>query len=121
MQYFNLSLLLTLNFTPFLSVSFEYMDVCRVLHSTLMNDDIIKTIKEKQQPKIARIKGLPVDDFHYYEAILLTLREKCPYSEFSGPYSVRMWVNTDQKKLRIQKLFTQWRYNILPTFPRNTY
>ena len=82
MQYFNLSLLLTLNFTPFLSVSFEYMDVCRVLHSTLMNDDIIKTLKEKQQPKIARIKGLPIDDFHYYEAILLTLREKCPYSEF---------------------------------------
>ena len=55
MQYFNLSLLLTLNFTPFLSVSFEYMDVCRVLLSTLMNDDIIKTLKEKQQPKIARI------------------------------------------------------------------
>ena len=26
-----------------------------------------------------------------------SLRESCPYSEFSGPYSVRMRENTDQK------------------------
>ena len=26
-----------------------------------------------------------------------SLRENCPYSEFSGPYSVRMRENTDQK------------------------
>ena len=30
------------------------------------------------------------------------------YGVFSGPYSVRMWENTDQKKLRIWTLFTQW-------------
>ena len=26
-----------------------------------------------------------------------SLREKCPYSEFCGPYSVPMWKNTVQK------------------------
>ena len=27
-----------------------------------------------------------------------------------SPYSVRMWENTDQKKLRIWTLFTQWKF-----------
>ena len=37
-----------------------------------------------------------------------SLREKCPkYGVFSGPYSVRMRENTDQKKLCIWTLFTQ--------------
>ena len=31
------------------------------------------------------------------------------YGVFSGPYSVRMRENTDQKKLRIWTLFTQWK------------
>ena len=52
------------------------------------------------------------------------LREKCPNTEFfwsvffriwteygdlrsESPYSVRIWGNTDQKKLRIWTLFTQ--------------
>ena len=30
------------------------------------------------------------------------------YGVFSGPYSVRIWENTEQKKLRIWKLFMQW-------------
>ena len=42
-----------------------------------------------------------------------TLREKCPNTEIFlvriFPYSVRMWENTDQKKLRIWTLFTQHR------------
>ena len=33
-----------------------------------------------------------------------SLREKCP----TGPYSVRIWENTDQKLLRIWTLFPQW-------------
>ena len=34
---------------------------------------------------------------HNMQVFQFTLREKCPYSEFSGPYSVRMRENTDQK------------------------
>ena len=46
-----------------------------------------------------------------------TLREKCPHTEFFlvhiFPYSVRMWENTDQKKLHIWTVFTQcWIYKI---------
>ena len=50
-----------------------------------------------------------------------SLREKCPNTEFFlvpifpkweilriSPYSVRIWENTDQKKLRIRAFFTQW-------------
>ena len=49
------------------------------------------------------------------------LREKCPNTEFflvrifphsdqirRDTYSVRMWENMDQKKVRISILFTQW-------------
>ena len=43
-----------------------------------------------------------------------TLCEMCPSTELFlvriiriSPYSVRMWENTDQKKLRIWTLFTQ--------------
>ena len=60
----------------------------------------------------------------YLSFISHTLREKCPYSEFfwsvfsrirteygeilrTSAYSVQMWENTDQKKLRIWTLFTQ--------------
>ena len=31
-----------------------------------------------------------------------TLREKCPYSEFFGPYSVQMRENTDQKNFEYE-------------------
>ena len=53
--------------------------------------------------------------------LINALCEKYPNTEFSGqyfpafglnsisPYSVRMRENTDQKKLRIWTLFTQWR------------
>ena len=34
-----------------------------------------------------------------------SLREKCPNTEF---FLVRMWENTDHKKLLIWTLFTQW-------------
>ena len=47
------------------------------------------------------------------------LREKCPNTEFfcsvfsriwsEYGYSVRKWENTDQKKLRIWTIFTQWK------------
>ena len=41
-----------------------------------------------------------------------SLREKCPNTEFFlvriFPYSVRKRENTNQKKLRIWTLFTQW-------------
>ena len=38
------------------------------------------------------------------------LREKCPNTEIRSifPYSVRMRENTDQKKLHVWTLFTQW-------------
>ena len=37
------------------------------------------------------------------------MREKCPNRErYSVPYSVRMRENTDQNKLLIWTLFTQW-------------
>ena len=56
---------------------------------------------------------------------MVPLPEKCPNTEFFwsvfsrirteygeigsiSPYSVRMWENMDQKKLRIWTLFTQW-------------
>ena len=50
--------------------------------------------------------------------VLFSLREKCPNTEFfSGPYSVRMRQNTDQKKLHIWTLFTQcldiWVFDII--------
>ena len=38
----------------------------------------------------------------------LTLREVFKYGVFSVPYSARMQENTDQKKLHIWTLFTQW-------------
>ena len=34
------------------------------------------------------------------EIIISTLRKKCPYSEFSGPYSVPMRENTDHKNYK---------------------
>ena len=41
-----------------------------------------------------------------------TLRKKSPNMEFflasTFPYSVLMWKNTDQKKLRIGAFLTQW-------------
>ena len=44
-------------------------------------------------------------------SVSLTLREKCPNTEFFLVpiflYSVRIQENTDQKKLRIWTLFTQ--------------
>ena len=67
-----------------------------------------------------------------------TLREKCPNRElflvhifsqsdwirrdFSGPYSVGMWENTDQKQLSIWTLFTQRnsQRRLLPNWPLQT-
>ena len=40
-----------------------------------------------------------------------TLRKVSKYGVFSGSYSVRMPENTDQKRIRIWTLFTQWRVN----------
>ena len=34
------------------------------------------------------------------------LREKCPYSEYSGPYSVRMRENTDQSNSSMDAIYT---------------
>ena len=49
--------------------------------------------------------------------LTVILREKCPNTEFFLVriflYSVRMQENTDQKKLRIWTLFTQWKVPIL--------
>ena len=43
--------------------------------------------------------------------LMISLREKCPNTEFflvlTFLYSVRIQENTDQKNLRISKLFTQ--------------
>ena len=44
---------------------------------------------------------------------LQTLHENCPNTEFfSGPYSVQIMENTDQKKLRIWILFVQIPHHI---------
>ena len=44
-------------------------------------------------------------------------REKCTNTEFFlvriSPYSVRMWENTDQKKLRIWTLFMPWLFHLM--------
>ena len=40
--------------------------------------------------------------------VLRTLRKVSKYRVFSGPYSVQMRENTDQKKHCIWTLFTQW-------------
>ena len=50
-----------------------------------------------------------------------TLHEKCPNREISGPYSVRMRINMDQKKLRIWTLFTQWNSLLLWRFLFKSY
>ena len=52
-------------------------------------------------------------------------RSRTEYGEigrFSGPYSVRMWENTDQKQLRIWTLFTQQnsQRRLLPNWPLQT-
>ena len=41
-------------------------------------------------------------------AVVFTAWKVCKYGVFSGPYSARMRENTDQKKLRIRTIFTQW-------------
>ena len=55
-----------------------------------------------------------------YDFSISALREKCSDTEFFlgriFPYSVRMWENTDQKKLCIWKLFTQCFYFLLGLF-----
>ena len=47
----------------------------------------------------------------FRSSVIQALSEKCPNKGFFPvrifPYSVRMWENTDQKKLRIWTLFTQ--------------
>ena len=47
----------------------------------------------------------------FRSSVIQALSEKCPNTEFFPvrifPHSVRMWENTDQKKLRIWTLFTQ--------------
>ena len=67
------------------------------------------------------LKGYCTYD-HYYHYLfpllkrismeLPSLREKCPNTEFSlvriFPYSFRIRKSTDQKKVRIWTLFTQW-------------
>ena len=62
-----------------------------------LNKEVISTFVEKH-PEPASVTE--------------ALREKCPSTEFFlvciFPYSVRMQANTDQKKLRIWTLFTQW-------------
>ena len=47
-----------------------------------------------------------------------TLREKCSYTDFA---LVRMHENTDRKKLRIWKLFTQWNMILYNNSHRNEY
>ena len=56
----------------------------------------------------------------FYQQLLLnlwslSLREKYPSTEYFllciSPYSVRIWENTDQKKLRIWTLVTQYVYS----------
>ena len=39
------------------------------------------------------------------------------YGVFSGPYSVQMRESTDQEKLRIWTLFTQWMFDWVPNAP----
>ena len=41
-----------------------------------------------------------------------TAQKMSKYGVFSGPYSVRIRENTDQKKLRIWTLFTQCKFSI---------
>ena len=41
-------------------------------------------------------------------AVVFTAWKVCKYGVFSISYSVRMRENTDQKKLRIRTIFTQW-------------
>ena len=70
----------------------------------------------------------PMEDTSYY-----SLREKCPYSEFSwsvfprirtehgeirsiSPYSVRMREKYRPEKLRIETLFTQWLFSSFSFF-----
>ena len=57
--------------------------------------------------------GAAASAFLWSESVTIVLRKKCPNKEFFlvriFPYSVRMWENTDQKKLRIWTLFTQHR------------
>ena len=47
-----------------------------------------------------------------FYVVLQSLRNKGQNTEFFlariFPYSVQIWENTDQKKLRIWALFTQW-------------
>ena len=49
--------------------------------------------------------GFELQQSHYVEDVQIW--------SFSGPYSVRMWENTDQKKVRIWTLFTQCFYHHL--------
>ena len=69
--------------------------------------------KQAHEVKFSRI----IDKKYYPPLIFINdseseaLREKCSNTEFFlvriFPYSVRIWENTDQKKLRIGTLFMQ--------------
>ena len=70
--------------------------------------------KQAHEVKFSRI----IDKKYYPPLIFINdseseaLREKCSNTEFFlvriFPYSVRIWENTGQKKLRIGTLFMQW-------------
>ena len=83
---------------------------CRLIGPSLVPYDFISCCLSDQSSYDNSL------DIFWYSLIILLL-EKCPNTDFSLVriflYSVWIQENTDQKKLLIWTLFTQWNYLIL--------